>query len=133
MNADTQVYVPECKIFFFSNRKKWELILSLWQHQTPLIAPLTDVMGRLSASLSGVVKTKLNMDSWQYIFIGFFLRCCFYQWPMLFATFVLNCKLESLCANDRRGVVNYIHRLATQKMRILNFKKGIFNQPPNDL
>lgn len=44
----------------------------------------------------------------------------------LFATFVSNCKLESLCANGRRNIVNYIHRLATQEDARFAFRKGHF-------
>lgn len=96
---------------FFLIVKFRDLIPVLWQHQAFLIAPLTDIMVRLSAQVSGVPRAKSNGQAAIYFYS--FLRRCFYYLPIYF------CKLEHLCANDWRYRKLYSRVLDT-------FSKGLF-------
>lgn len=125
MNADTQVYVPECKIFFFSNRKKRELILSLWQHQT-FNCSFDRRYGSVIGQSFGCGQNKIEHGQLAIYFYSFFLRCCFYYCPTLFATFVSSCKLESLCANDRTRYRKLYSQVSNSEDAHSAFRKGHF-------
>lgn len=63
-NKSTEItlsqYVDIQFFFFFLIVKFRDLIPILWQHQAPLIAPLTDIKVRLSAQVSGRDQSKIE-------------------------------------------------------------------------